>query len=147
MDKIHYKENTIIIDYAHTPDAVEKVIRNMKEIAKGKIYTIVGCGGNRDKTKRPIMGKIATELSDYVIFTSDNPRWEDPDIILEDITESLICENYTCILNRKEAIKKGVQLLSKNDILLLLGKGHENYQIINGKKSYFDDKQIVLEYM
>lgn len=147
MDKIEYKDNTIIIDYAHTPDAVENIIKSMREIAEGHIYTLIGCGGNRDKTKRPIMGQIATELSDYVIFTSDNPRWEDPSAILEDITKDLQAQNYTCIVNRKEAIKKGVQLLTKNDILLLLGKGHENYQIINGKKSYFDDKQIVLEYM
>lgn len=147
MDKIPYKENTIIIDYAHTPDAVEKIICTVKEVALGKVYVVVGCGGNRDKVKRPMMGKIATDLADYVIFTSDNPRWEDPVVILEDIVKPLECENYEVIVNRKEAIKKGVQILSKNDILLLLGKGHENYQVIKGVKTYFDDRQIVLEFM
>ncbi|MDD3340921.1 MAG: UDP-N-acetylmuramoyl-L-alanyl-D-glutamate--2,6-diaminopimelate ligase [Bacilli bacterium] len=147
MDKIRYNENTIIIDYAHTPDAVENMIVSAKEICEGKIYVIIGCGGNRDKTKRPHMARIATDLGDYAIFTSDNPRWEDPTSILEDMVKGLSNTNYEVIVNRKDAIQKGVQLLEKNDILLLLGKGHETYQIICGEKSYFDDKQVVLEFM
>lgn len=147
MDKIRYNDNTIIIDYAHTPDAVENMIRSAVEIAKGKVYVIVGCGGNRDKTKRPIMATLAATLSDYVIFTSDNPRWEDPEEILHDMTDALDLDNFEIVIDRKRAIQKGVQMLQNNDILLLLGKGHETYQVICGEKIYFDDKQIVLEVM
>lgn len=145
MDTIFYEDNRIIIDYAHTPDAVENVIKTVKELHPNHIYTIVGCGGNRDKTKRPEMADIATSLSDYAIFTSDNPRLEDPNDILEDMINHLENTNYETIVNRKNAIIKGVQMLENNDILLVLGKGHETYQIIGKEKFEFDDKQIVLE--
>lgn len=147
MDKIMYNDNIIIVDYAHTPDAVEKVLQNVNELTDGNIYTIIGCGGNRDKTKRPIMASIATKNSSYVIFTNDNPRDEEPIDIIKDMTKDIKNNNYEICLDRKEAIKKGMQLLKKNDILLVLGKGHENYQIIKGEKKYFDDKQIILEFM
>lgn len=145
MDTIFYGTNRIIIDYAHTPDAVENVIKTVKELKPEHIYTIIGCGGNRDKTKRPEMAKIATSLSDYAIFTSDNPRLENPSDILNDMITGLEYTNYETIINRKNAIIKGVQMLENNDILLVLGKGHENYQIIGNEKLEFDDKQIVLE--
>lgn len=145
MDTIFYEDNQIIIDYAHTPDAVENVIKTVRELSPNHIYTIVGCGGNRDKTKRPEMALIATELSDYAIFTSDNPRLEDPSDILEDMIYHLKNDNYETIPNRKDAIIKGIQMLENNDILLVLGKGHENYQIIGKERFEFDDKQIVLE--
>ncbi len=144
MDTIKYGNNLIIIDYAHTPDAVEKVIKSVKNLCS-KIITIIGCGGDRDKAKRPIMGSIATELSDYVIFTSDNPRGEDPKTIIADIIQTLDNKNYEIEENREKAIKKGIQKLDKNDILLILGKGHEDYQIINGIKYHFSDKEIVLK--
>lgn len=144
MDAIKYKDNLIIIDYAHTPDAVEKIINCVRNLGK-KIITIIGCGGNRDKQKRPIMGKIATKLSDYVIFTSDNPRNEDPHSIIQDIIQKLDTNNYEIEENREKAIKKGIQKLKNNDILLLLGKGHENYQIINDKKYPFSDMEMVLK--
>lgn len=147
MDKIMYNDNIIIVDYAHTPDAVEKVLQSVNELTDGNIYTIIGCGGNRDKTKRPIMASIATKNSSYVIFTNDNPRYEEPTDIIRDMTSDIKNNNYEICLDRKEAIKKGMQLLKKNDILLVLGKGHENYQIIKGEKKYFDDKQIILEFM
>ena len=147
MDKIMYNDNIIIVDYAHTPDAVEKVLQNVNELTDGNIYTIIGCGGDRDKTKRPIMASIATKNSSYVIFTNDNPRDEEPIDIIKDMTKDIKNNNYEICLDRKEAIKKGMQLLKKNDILLVLGKGHENYQIIKGEKKYFDDKQIILEFM
>ena len=118
-----------------------------KKLSKGKIITILGCGGNRDKLKRPIMGKIAVDNSDYVIFTSDNPRDEDPKVILDEITNKLTTKNYEVIINRKKAIKKGVKLLKNNDYLLILGKGHENYQIIKNQKYHFDDKEEVLKYL
>lgn len=147
MDIISYKDNVIIVDYAHTPDAVEKIITNVSKLPHNKIITLVGCGGNRDKTKRSIMGDISTKYSDYVIFTSDNPRFEKPKNILKDITCKLDRKNYKIIVNRKKAIKKSIQMLSKNDILLLLGKGHENYQVIKDKKKSFSDKEIVEKYL
>jgi len=147
MDMIHHKDNTIIIDYAHTPDAVEKIITNVKKLPHNKIITLIGCGGNRDKTKRSIMGEIATKYSDYVIFTSDNPRHEKPRKILKDIVCKLDTKNYKIIVKREKAIKKSIQMLSKNDILLLLGKGHEDYQIIKDKKIPFSDKKKVLKYL
>ena len=146
-EKIEYKNNLIIIDYAHTPDAVSKIISNIRELSPNNVYTIIGCGGNRDKTKRKIMGKIAIELSDFVIFTNDNPRYENPDDIINDMLLEVMATNYKIIKNRSKAIKKGVQMLKENDILLVLGKGHEEYQIIKDKKRYFSDKKEVLKYI
>ena len=134
-----------IIDYAHSPAAVEEVLKTYNEIKQGKIITIIGCGGNRDKLKRPIMGSIAINNSDYVIFTSDNPRDEDPKKIVQDMTINLNSHNYEVIIDRKKAIKKGVKLLKKNDFLLILGKGHEDYQIIKNHKYHLDDKEEVLK--
>ena len=145
MDVVKKGDNIIVIDYAHTPDAVSKIINSSRELNPNKIITIVGCGGNRDKTKRPIMASIACELSDYSIFTSDNPRDEKPMDILDDMIQNLDKNNYEIIENRKKAIIKGIQSLEKNDILLVLGKGHENYQLIKNVKYHFDDKEIVLE--
>ena len=145
MDKIMCGNNAIIIDYAHTPDAVENVLLTSKELNPNHIYVIVGCGGDRDKTKRPIMGEIAVNNADYVIFTSDNPRTEDPDEIIYDIVQKLDKKNYEIEVNREKAIIRGIQLLKENDILMILGKGHENYQIINKEKIFFDDKKIVLD--
>jgi len=147
MDIVKYKSNNIVVDYAHTPDAVLKIIKEVSKIKHNRIITMIGCGGNRDKTKRPIMGDIATKYSDFVIFTSDNPRYEKPKKILKDITCKLDNKNYKIIVNRKKAIKRGIQMLEKNDILLLLGKGHEDYQIIKSKKYPFSDKNIVLKYI
>ncbi len=145
MDIIHHKSNLAIVDYAHTPDAVEKIINAVREFAQNNIITIVGCGGNRDKAKRPIMAKIATDLSDYVIFTSDNPRLEEPDEIINDMVDGLDNLNYEIESNREKAIKKGIQKLNNSDILLVLGKGHETYQIIGDKKIDFDDKKIIID--
>ena len=147
MDIIKYNNNTIIIDYAHTPDAVEKIIKVVSKLPHNKIITLVGCGGNRDKTKRSIMGDIATKYSDFVVFTSDNPRFEKPKKIIKDIVCKLDKKNYKIIVNRKKAINKSIQMLSKNDILLLLGKGHEDYQVIKDKIIHFSDKEIVLDYI
>ncbi|MBQ9011443.1 MAG: UDP-N-acetylmuramoyl-L-alanyl-D-glutamate--2,6-diaminopimelate ligase [Bacilli bacterium] len=138
---------SVIIDYAHTPDAVLNIIKSVKEYAKGRVVTLIGCGGDRDKTKRPIMGKIATDNSDYVFFTSDNPRTEDPDEILKDIVSGLIPTNYEVISDRKEAIKKAINSLEENDILLVLGKGHEDYQIIGKDKFHLSDFEEVSKYV
>lgn len=132
-----------VIDYAHTPDAVEKVITAYNELKKGKVITIVGCGGDRDPIKRPIMGGIATKLSDYTILTSDNPRTEDPDKIMEDILKGVKSTNYEVELDRKTAIKKGIEMLKPEDILLILGKGHEDYQIIGHTKIHLDDAEEI----
>lgn len=145
MDVIRKDNNLIIVDYAHTPDAVLNVINSLKDIKHNNIVTIIGCGGNRDKTKRPIMSKIACTNSDYVILTSDNPRLEDPNAIIEDMLQNLDNKNYEIVVNREKAIIKGIQILEKNDILLVLGKGHETYQIIGNTKYDFDDKKIVLD--
>ena len=143
MEVLSFLRGKIVIDYAHTPDAVQQILLTAREIPHQKIYTIVGCGGDRDPLKRPIMGEIATSLSDFVIFTSDNPRTEDPFHILKDITADLQKNNFIVIENRKDAINKGIQMMKKNDILLVLGKGHENYQIIGNTKFDFDDKIVV----
>ncbi len=145
MDKIMYGNNAIIIDYAHTPDAVENVLLTAKELNPNHLYVIVGCGGDRDKTKRPIMGEIAVNNADQVVFTSDNPRTEDPDEIIHDIVQKLDKKNYEIEVNREKAIIRGIQLLRENDILMILGKGHENYQIIGKDKIFFDDKKVVLD--
>ena len=145
MERIKFNDSLVIIDYAHTPDATSKIINSVKTFCKGKIYTIIGCGGNRDNDKRAKMGLISTTLSDYVIFTSDNPRNENPAMIIDDMLQLIDRKNYEIIINREKAIKKGIQKLKENDILLILGKGHEEYQIIGAEKKYFSDKRIVLD--
>lgn len=143
-----YKVNNgyAVVDYAHKPDAVTKVIEAYNEVKKNKVITIIGCGGDRDPIKRPIMGEIATRLSDYVIFTDDNPRTEDPNKIMQDILSGVTKNNYEVIQDRKKAIKKGIDMLEKDDILLILGKGHENYQIIGREKIHLDDAEEVLNW-
>lgn len=140
------KNGFAVVDYAHTPDAVEKVIDAYKELAEARVITIVGCGGDRDPIKRPIMGNIASEKSDYVIYTSDNPRTEDPEKIMDDIIKGVKKENYEIILDRRKAIKKALDLIKKNDIVLVLGKGHEDYQIIGHTKIHLDDSEEILNY-
>jgi UDP-N-acetylmuramoyl-L-alanyl-D-glutamate--2,6-diaminopimelate ligase len=137
-----------IVDYAHTPDALENVLSTIKKLRKGdeQVITVVGCGGDRDKTKRPVMGEVACQLSDRAIFTSDNPRTEDPLQILKDMEESLgsaARRKFLSIADRKEAIKTAVSLAKPFDIILVAGKGHEKYQDINGVKNPFDDKQVL----
>lgn len=145
------KERVIgIIDYAHTPDALLNVLATIKNLRQGneRILTVVGCGGDRDKTKRPVMAEVACEHSDKIIFTSDNPRSEDPDAIIKDMESGM---TVTCrkksisITDRKEAIKTAVSLSQKEDIVLVAGKGHEKYQEIKGVKYPFDDKAILVE--
>ena len=134
-----------VIDYAHKPDAVSKIIPLFREVTKGKIITIIGCGGDRDPKKRPIMGNIATSLSDYVILTNDNPRTEDEKLIMKDILEGITTNNYEVIYDRKDAIKKGISMLKNNDCLLILGKGHEDYQIIGRTKIHLSDYEEVIK--
>lgn len=140
-----YKVNKgyAVIDYAHTPDAVEKVINAYNELKKNRVITIIGCGGDRDPLKRPIMGNFATTLSDYTILTNDNPRTEDPQKIMNDIIKGIKNTNYEIEFDRHKAIQKGIAMMQPEDILLILGKGHENYQIIGRKKIHFDDAEEI----
>lgn len=148
MDMIKYGESSIIIDYAHTPDAVEKIIKTMKEVTSGNIYTVFGCTGDRDRTKRPIMMNIVTSLSKYVVVTNDDPHNEDPEQIVDDMLDGIEVNNYEICLNRKEAIIKGINLLNDRDILLILGKGHEEVMIVKeNKKIPFNDRKVVIEYL
>ena len=139
---------TAIVDYAHTPDALENVLQTVNDIRKDgqELITIVGCGGNRDTTKRPKMARIAIDYSDKVVFTSDNPRNEDPEAIIHDMTAELsddeLAKTETLVL-REEAINKACEIVPKKGIILIAGKGHENYQIIKGEKSHFDDLEMV----
>ncbi len=145
------KERVIaIVDYAHTPDALLNVLATIKKLKKGyeQVITVVGCGGDRDKTKRPVMGAAACEHSDKVIFTSDNPRSEEPAQIIKDMEEGLSAaakRKYISIVDRREAIKTAVSLAKPEDIILIAGKGHEKYQEIKGEKNHFDDKEVVKE--
>lgn len=140
---------SVIVDYAHTPDALENVIKTAREFVKNRIITVFGCGGDRDTTKRPLMGEIVQKYSDICIVTSDNPRTEDPELIIKDILEGLDKnkENYKVVIDRKEAIKEAIEMAQKDDVILIAGKGHENYQIIGKVKHHFDDKEIANEYL
>ncbi len=141
----------VIVDYAHTPDGMENVLRTARQIAKKRILTVFGCGGDRDRTKRPIMGRIAAELSDIVLATSDNPRSEDPMAILKDVEagvmEKIGEKHHECIADRRTAIFRAVELAESDDVVVILGKGHENYQILKDKTIHFDDKETVREAM
>ena len=141
------KDGFAVVDYAHTPDAVLKTVTAYKELAKARVITLVGCGGDRDPMKRPIMGEIASNYSDYVIFTNDNPRTEDPENIMKDILKGVKKDNYEVCLDRREAIKKALDMIQKDDIVLLLGKGHEDYQILGHTKVHLDDSEEILKYI
>ncbi len=145
MEIIRYNENMIVVDYAHTPDAVKNIIDTFNKLKHNRIITIIGCGGDRDKSKRSAIGNIATSNSSYVIFTNDNPRTENEMSITGDIIQGVDTLNYEIILDREKAIRKGIQILLKNDILLVLGKGHEDYQIIGNNKKYFSDIDVILK--
>jgi len=136
---------SIFVDYAHTPDALFNVISALRPLVKGKIIVIFGCGGERDKLKRPLMGKVVTELADYAIITSDNPRSENPGQIIKDIQQGIQKSNYCSVPARGEAIRKGLSLINKADCLLIAGKGHEDYQILKNKVLKFSDRKVVRE--
>jgi UDP-N-acetylmuramoyl-L-alanyl-D-glutamate--2,6-diaminopimelate ligase len=134
-----------IVDYAHTPDSLENVLQTIKEFARKNVYVVVGCGGDRDKTKRPLMAETALQYADKAFFTSDNPRTEDPMAILDDMVRDLKGTHYEVIENRKDAIGRAVQLAEKDDIILIAGKGHETYQQIGHTKYDFDDSKVAEE--
>ncbi len=139
------KDYTVVIDYAHTPDGLKNILKTFRKYAKGRLIVLFGCGGDRDKTKRPLMGEIASIYADYLIVTSDNPRTENPSQIIEDILEGipagLFCGKV--VEDRSEAIKFALSIAQKDDIIILAGKGHENYQIIGSEKFPFDEREII----
>ena len=143
------KDYTILIDYAHTPDGLENVLSSGKGFCKGRLIAVFGCGGDRDPIKRPIMGKIGTDIADFSIITSDNPRTEAPAKIIEDIVKGIDTHknNYEIIENRPAAIRHAMDIAQKNDIIILAGKGHETYQEINGVKHHLDEREVVAAYL
>lgn len=147
MEIIKHNSNIIVIDYAHTPDAIEKIINTIKEITEGNIYVVFGCTGNRDRIKRPIMTDIVAKASKYFIITNDDPHYEEPSEIVDDMIKDLEQDNYEVILDREEAIIKGISLLKEKDALLILGKGHEEVMIIKDKRVPFNDKKTVDNYL
>lgn len=144
---VQRKPFNVIVDYAHTPDGLENLLKSVKDFTKGKLITVFGCGGDRDKGKRPMMGHFAVTLSDFSIVTSDNPRSEDPGEIISQITQGLDNEAYWIEEDRKKAIKKAIELVKESDSVVIAGKGHETHQEINGKKHPFNDVEVVKKYL
>ena len=143
------RDFTVLIDYAHTPDALENIINTVRDYCQGRLVLLFGCGGDRDKTKRPIMGKIATELADFTVITSDNPRTEAPEDIISDIMAGVNCkkDRYKVITDRKEAIGWALKNARKDDVIVLAGKGHETYQVVGKENNHFDEREIVAEFL
>lgn len=137
----------VIVDYAHTDDALYRLLQSVRELHPQRLITLFGCGGNRDKTKRPIMGSVAASNSDWVIITSDNPRDENPLDIITDIVTGIDTKNYEIIPDREEAIMKAINMANKDDIIVVAGKGHEDYQLIEGRRIHFNDHEIVRKYI
>ncbi|GAA0364604.1 UDP-N-acetylmuramoyl-L-alanyl-D-glutamate--2,6-diaminopimelate ligase [Bacillus horti] len=141
---------SVVVDYAHTPDSLENVLLTAKEFAENRVLCVIGCGGDRDRTKRPIMAQIAARHADYSVLTSDNPRTEEPAQILEDMIQGLTQEKvskelYTSLVDRREAIYTAIEMARPGDVVIIAGKGHETYQDINNQKLHFDDREVVLE--
>lgn len=149
FEVISSRDKKVVVDYSHTADSLEKALEAIREIAKNErpIYTVFGCGGNRDKSKRPIMGEIADRLSAEIYVTSDNPRFENPLQIIDDILVGIKRKNTNIIEDREEAIKNAICNSEPNAIILIAGKGHEDYQIVNGVKNHFSDKEIAAKYL
>jgi len=152
LETIHSRKKgfSVVVDYAHTPDALEKVMGVLRELKPARLITVFGCGGDRDRTKRPVMGQLAVKHSDYVILTSDNPRTEDPHKILLDIEigiKKIGAENYTIISDREKAVEAAISMASEGDIILLAGKGHEDYQIIGDEKIHFSDYEVAKKFL
>ena len=136
----------VIVDYAHTPDALERVLKSAREFTPGRLIAVFGCGGNRDRGKRPIMGKIGSANADFAVITSDNPRKEDPLAIIEDIKEGLAGkDNFLVEPDRREAIEKAIRTARSGDTIIIAGKGHEDYQIFADRTIHFDDGETAAE--
>lgn len=144
MEKVYNGEYIALVDYAHSPDSIRNALNFLSQLKKGRLIALVGCGGDRDKTKRPKMSNVACKYADLAILTSDNPRTEDPDAIIKDMLEGLNYENYCVIVNRREAIETAIKMAQPGDVIAVLGKGHEDYQIIGTTKYHFSDKEEIL---
>jgi len=133
----------VYVDYSHTPDSLENILKSVREFTSGKVIVVFGCGGDRDREKRPMMGEIAARLADFSVITSDNPRTEDPAAILDEVEEGmgLINSGYIKLVDRKEAIAHAISMAAKGDSVIIAGKGHENYQIFADKTIHFDDAE------
>jgi UDP-N-acetylmuramoyl-L-alanyl-D-glutamate--2,6-diaminopimelate ligase len=138
---------TVIVDYAHTPDGLEKVLRLAREVASGRCLAVFGCGGDRDRAKRPIMGRIGTALADYAVFTSDNPRSEDPEAIIREIEAGAAGRNFEIQPDRRLAITRALALARAGDVVVIAGKGHEPYQILRDRTIAFDDREVAREFL
>ncbi len=149
LEMVPSEENfTVFVDYAHTPNALENMLGSVKSLVKGELVCVFGCGGDRDRGKRPVMGKIAADMCDKVIITSDNPRSEEPEAIIGEIKKGMSeYNNYSIIINREDAIKAAIEGASDDDVIVLAGKGHEDYQIVGDKKLHFDDREIAAKYL
>ncbi|MDR0405778.1 MAG: UDP-N-acetylmuramoyl-L-alanyl-D-glutamate--2,6-diaminopimelate ligase [Clostridiales bacterium] len=141
------RDFSVIIDYAHTPDGLRNILETVREFTKGRLVVVFGCGGDRDKTKRPMMGKIAGELADYCVITSDNPRSEEPAAVIRDILAGMnaATAEYIVVENRRDAIEYAITRAAADDVIVLAGKGHETYQVLAGKTIHFDEREIVAE--
>ena len=135
----------IIIDYAHTPDGLENILKTARQFTKGNLISVFGCGGDRDKVKRPQMGKIGVDYSDIAIITSDNPRSEEPELIIKDVIQGIDKDNFIKITSRYEAIEKAINIAKKDDVIVIAGKGHETYQILKDKTIHFDEREVIDE--
>ena len=147
-ERIGYKYDIpydIIIDFAHTPDGLKNILETLKTFTKNRLIAVYGCGGDRDKVKRAELGRIGTEIADFAVITSDNPREEDPMFIIKEILSGITKTNYLAIENRAEAIKMALDMAEEGDVVVLAGKGHENYQIINTGVIHFDEREVVDE--
>lgn len=141
---------TVIVDYAHTPDGLENILKTAREVRENRLITVFGCGGDRDRTKRPLMGKIAAEYSDFCIVTSDNPRSEEPEAIIDEIIPGLMAvenSHYAKIVDRREAIHQAICLAKTGDLVIIAGKGHETYQLVKDQVLHFDDREVAAEYL
>jgi UDP-N-acetylmuramoyl-L-alanyl-D-glutamate--2,6-diaminopimelate ligase len=149
FEVVTYKNRKVIVDYSHTADSLSQALTAVRHIVKGErpVVTVFGCGGDRDKTKRPVMGSIAASMSDFAYVTSDNPRTENPELIIDDIIAGIKTDNYKRIANREEAIRAAVFESKPESIILIAGKGHENYQEINGVRTHFSDKELAEKYL
>ncbi len=148
LECVQTKSFKIWVDYAHTPDGLEKVLQSLRDMVKNRIILVFGAGGNRDKGKRPIMGRIAAQFSDYTIITSDNPRFEDPLVIIEEVKSGFLSirdSNFEVLSDRRTAIKRAIEIARDGDAIIIAGKGHEDYQEINGVKYPFSDREVVKE--
>ncbi len=144
LEKVYDDGFSVYVDYAHTPDALLRTLSTVREFCRGRLITVFGCGGNRDHEKRPVMGRIASELSDLVIVTDDNPRNEVPAEIIKAITSGITGSNWISVPDRKDAVREALSSAGNEDVIVIAGKGHENYQEIKGVKYPFSDRETVL---